>query len=51
MPEPEPESGSLYRLMPIDTPDLLSRLLQDDGGSAQLPFRPSPKDAATTSEL
>lgn len=39
------------RLMAIDTADSLSRLLQDDGGSAQLPFRPSPKGAATTSEL
>lgn len=28
------------RLMAIDTADSLSRLLQDDGGSAQLPFRP-----------
>lgn len=37
--------------MAIATADLLSRLLQDDGGSAQLPFKPSTKDAATTSEL
>lgn len=35
----------INRLMAIATADLLSRLLQDDGGSVQLPlhFRPSPQ--------
>ena len=45
------QNQGLYRLMPIATADLLSPLLQDDGGSAQLPFRPSTKSAAPTSEL